>query len=138
MSFNVNTARRQQAVVHELSKMQILVLYGHQRVAAPPQQFALQGSFPFRTNSPNAPAWLRRLLGDDYFQTVTAVSLEGDLDKIKTALPHLKKLPHLNEIFLSVWPTCGTGRRNEPSPAEFLQRELPNATVTVHAILLVG
>jgi len=143
--FQANAVRRQQATVAELSKMGIIVHYAHQHDALPPQQLALRGSvfgtvaFPNqRTTSPNGPTWLRRIVGDDYFQTATAVTLfSDDLDDIKAVLPHLKKLPYLKQILLFV-PSCGNALSSYTKAKELLEHELPNVTVTGFGIPIVG
>ena len=145
IGLKVNAVRRQQAVVAELSKMQIMVHYDHQHDALPPQQLALRGSafgpmaFPNQpTTTPNAPRWIRGLIGDDYFQTVTAVTLlTNELPDIKAALLYLKQLPQLKEIFLSS-PSCGNAIPTYTKAKQFLERELPNVKVTGFGIPIVG
>lgn len=54
---------------------------------------------PGRLNrKPNGPEWLRRVIGDDYFQTVEGVyGLGSDADAVK-AIPYLQQLPALKTI----------------------------------------
>lgn len=48
--------------------------------------------------SPNGPTWLRRLVGDDYFQSVECVYLFGSADETVKTIPHLKRLKGLNTL----------------------------------------
>jgi hypothetical protein len=59
--------------------------------------------------APHGPAWLRRLIGDDYFQHAQLASFSGpdsgqpsprEADILKS-IPHLKRLYGLNEIVVS-------------------------------------
>ena len=145
MAFKVSAARRQQVLVDELSEIQIVAHYDHQHDALPTQQLALHGSGPTRIALPNqslknsnASAWLRRLIGDHYFQTVSAVTIStNELSVIEAALPRLKKLPNLKEILLHA-PSCIHAMPTHNKAKELLDRELPNVKVTEFGIPIVG
>src|SRR5262245_30441697 len=99
LGFKVNAVHRQQAAIAKLAKLEITVHYDHQHRALPSQELAVRGSVLANRNQlvtrPNSPRWLRNLIGDDYFQTATAVTLYGEESDIELALPHLKQLPNL-------------------------------------------
>jgi hypothetical protein len=68
MSWRVNRAHTQAHAVTRIKEAGGRILYDYQ----------FDGTIPYKLDaSPSAPAWLRRMIGDEYFQEVTAVSL-GD------------------------------------------------------------
>lgn len=48
--------------------------------------------------SPNGPAWLRRLIGDDHFQSAQCVYLLGSAEETRKTIPHLKQLKGLEML----------------------------------------
>jgi len=143
--FKVQAVHRQQAAVTALAKIEVVVHYDHQHSAIPTNQLAWRGSgigkqmFPATpATTPGGPRWLRAIVGDDYFQTVTAVTLHSNEPAdIEAVLPHLKKLPHLKEILLHA-PSCGFGAPPYSEVEQLLQRELPGVEVTGFAFPMVG
>jgi len=83
---------------------------------------------------PNEPAWLRNVFGDDYFQVINGVKIETcDLNKVKKALPLLKKLRHLEYIIL---PSCGGMFNNSNDEIDvFLKRKLPHIEFYNHGVI---
>jgi hypothetical protein len=68
MGWRVNRAHTQARAVTRIKEAGGRILYDYQ----------FDGTLPYKLDaSPSAPAWLRRMIGDEYFQEVTAVSL-GD------------------------------------------------------------
>ena len=57
---------------------------------------------------PAGPAWLRRLIGIDYFASVTTVELLGR-EVTDAGLEHLKRLTSLRRLFLSGTQISGAG-----------------------------
>jgi hypothetical protein len=87
---------------------------------------------------PGEPEWVRRLVGDDYLHRVVAVTLPSDEpEAIDAVLPHLKRLPHLSEVFLHA-PSCGMALGDSVSAQEKLDRELPHVKVILYSIPIVG
>ena len=107
-AFISNRVRLQQDAVRELSATGITVHYDYQHAALSTRQLALRGSAwgplvvpndPRMTTS--APDWLRRLLGDDYFCSVTATTIPvGQQHTVDDILRSLWKLPCLEEVLL--------------------------------------
>ena len=56
---------------------------------------------------PPGPDWLRRLIGDDYFQEATSVTLDGPVTAETMAT--IGSLDHLQSIYLKGAPTIGGG-----------------------------
>lgn len=87
---------------------------------------------------PPAPVWLRSLTGDEYFQTVTAVSIydhfptqqweAGYRPMIDEALPHLRRLPALKKVFLHQ-PRDHVNSPIYKEVVNLLGSELPDAEV---------
>jgi hypothetical protein len=136
--------QERQAIRH-LRAMTIYTHYDHQHAALPPMELAWSESgvadafFPKRTSTePKAPKFLRQVLGDDSFQSVTAVTIfTNDMNEIKAALPHLKRLRNLREILLHT-PSCIMGSTYGQAES-LLQQELPRAKVTpIGTIPIVG
>jgi hypothetical protein len=84
-------ARRQKALVEEIENVGGLVWRDY--------QFDADGSLLTKDPQPPGPAWLRRVLGDDFFMNVVKLDLTqteiGD-----AGLEHLKGLPHLQSLYL--------------------------------------
>ena len=89
LGITVNAARRQKAAVTTLQRSGATILYDYTEVA--PRTWSSSGQ-------PTGPAWLRNLLGEDYFHHPVYASIrnrsEGDEDLISelNALPGLKTL----------------------------------------------
>lgn len=47
-------------------------------------------------------SWLRRLIGDDYFQSVECVYLFGSADETLKTIPHLKRLKGLKTLVFAM------------------------------------
>ncbi len=82
----VAPAQRQRRAVKAIEAVGGSVEYDWQRTEG--------GSDPF----PNGPTWLRRLIGDDYFQSVECVYLLGSADETVKTIPHLKRLKGLKTL----------------------------------------
>lgn len=70
---------------------------------------------------PDGPAWLRRLIGDEYFQSVDNVYLFVPESHIRRAIPALQSLPHLKNVFVGDWISDST--------CEELKAGLPGRTL---------
>jgi hypothetical protein len=84
LGWRANKARRQRAAAAAVEKYGGWVHYDYEFVPGPGNLSAaeclhrpLWGTLSLG-KSPSAPAWLRRTLGDDYFQEIAQVSLLGD------------------------------------------------------------
>lgn len=82
-----NQAHRQREAAMAVSRFGGQLVYRHQR----------NGDELDERAEPPAPHWLRRLLGDDYFQEATELWLnsrlsDAELDKILAGLPRLRRL----------------------------------------------
>jgi hypothetical protein len=114
----VNKAREQRAVVAAVKKFGGWVHYGPDFVGADPEYI----------KRPSAPAWLRRWIGEEYFQDLTHVSLaydytnkviqennnENDCSEI---LSQLSSINELKSLSMRSWQATDEGlgflRRNE-------------------------
>jgi len=86
VAVRMKSARQQKEAVEEVKKRGGRVFYDHQ-------------PFPAAIAEPPGPAWLRNLLGQDFFATVVAVGLfpPGPSD---AGFEHLKSLTQLRELSL--------------------------------------
>jgi hypothetical protein len=97
------------------------------------------GGFSRQQPEHPAPAWARQMLGDEYFQSVMAVTIEdhfrtdlwaaGFRPSIEAALPTLQKLPELRAIFVHQ-PRDHADTALWKETVELLKRELPGVEVT--------
>ena len=72
-------------------------------------------------STPDGPAWLRRIIGDDFFQDVAEVGgLERDID-IPRFIPHLLRFRKLR--------TVSTGNGVSDNSAAQLQTALPHCEI---------
>ncbi len=151
-----NAVHRQRTAVTALLSLDIAVHYDYEREVLTRNDLTFPKShnarryhplgFTDRIAVPSAPHWLRRLTGDDYFQTVTAVSIydnfptdlwaDGYPTFIDSALPHLRRLPHLSEIYLHQ-PRDHAESQIFAEVKELLSRELPRAKVTEIAFVTI-
>lgn len=77
----------------------------------------------FGSGEPDALKWLRRLLGDDYFQSLDAVAILQPDVRVLSSLPYLKRLRSLKTFYIGAAGADETRRR--------LRAELPHCNVTV-------
>ncbi len=84
-------AGKQRAVVEEIENMGGLVWYDY--------QFDADGIPSTEGQAPPGPAWLRRLLGDDFFVNVTKLDLT-QTDITDAELKHLEALTDLQSLSL--------------------------------------
>lgn len=115
----VNRAREQQEAVNAIEALGGRVGYDWEMIDVP-----YRGDFapPIMTNNrfitttePRGPSWLRRLIGDDYFQRVVFVAFgrftpDSDVQK---AVPALKRLPRLAFVHLPFRASVETKERIE-------------------------
>lgn len=136
--------RQEREAIVVLRGMMIDSHFDHQHAALPTMELAYSQSgfasyFPKRApTEPTAPKILRQVLGDDYFQSVTAVTiLTNDVSEIRAALPHLKRLRNLREVLLHT-PSCIMGSTYDQAN-HLLRQELPQVKVTPFGTLpIVG
>ncbi len=157
LGFIANAANRQKSAVAGLRQAGIAVHYDYQVEALTRSELTFSEGHKARwlypsnfTNQvpthPNAPSWLRRMTGDEYFQVVSTVSIYDNFrtdlwtveyrSYIDASLPHLKRLPHVKQVFLH------QPRDHADSPIftgakELLKRELPQAEITVMGFVSV-
>lgn len=91
LGVRVNSARRQAAIVAAIEQVDGFVSYDWQFDEDDHETGAIH---------PPAPAWLRNLIGDDYFQTVTAVYITNDPYLEDQRLPAVDQLPALKKLAL--------------------------------------
>ncbi|WP_254513976.1 hypothetical protein [Anatilimnocola floriformis] len=134
-AYYLHWQQQERRAVIALRSMMIDSHYDHEHAALPTMELAhSKGPFAslFRKRTPtepDAPKILRQVLGDDYFQSVTAVSIvTNDVNEIKAALPHLKRLRNLREVLLHS-PSCIMGSTYGQAEA-LLLKELPQVKVT--------
>jgi hypothetical protein len=105
-------ARTQKEVVDMVLAKGGEVFYRHQEMAP----------YSWDDSEPNAPQWLRRSLGDDYFQTVSAIFLDGP----KFTDEDLKAIAKLRGLrMLGIDPECAV----TPAGLRKIQSELPNCEI---------
>ena len=93
LGFKVNAARRQKEAVDAILKAGGTVFYDFQRPAN-------VVGVPVATEPPGA-RWLRRLLGDEYFEDVIGVGFSGVKKPTIDVLQQLSRLPKLETVNLS-------------------------------------
>lgn len=86
-----NRARKQEAAVVALESLGGHVSYDYQE---------RDGLVPDRNAVPAEPAWLRRLVGDHFFVTVTRVLLLINHGIENEDLRHLAELPNLRKVYI--------------------------------------
>lgn len=91
LGVQVNSARRQAAIVSAIHQVDGLVYYDW--------QFDEDDQNTGATHPPG-PTWLRKLIGDDYFQTVIAVYMINDPYLEEARLPAVEQLPALKRLAL--------------------------------------
>lgn len=97
LGWQVERAREQQQAVKAIEASGGEVTYDW-------SEFKQAGASPFAVDrgQPGGPAWLRRLIGEDFFQTVETVNFlnaSSRLDlEIRRAIPSLQRLPSLKYV----------------------------------------
>jgi hypothetical protein len=86
LAYVSNQARQQRAIVAHLNKLGARLEYDYQRKA--------QRAGKVATQPPGWP-WLRKLIGDEYFQDVVAVRVSAENDDDLRAIGQLTQLEHL-------------------------------------------
>jgi hypothetical protein len=102
----VNRAREQREAVRAIEALGGRVIYDWQQ------------SSMFDA-SPDGPAWLRQVIGDDYFQTVVGVYILGSDADAARAIPYLQQLPDL-ELIAFPWNAYSQATQDQ------LKAALPN------------
>src|SRR5262245_13991502 len=93
LGFQVNAARRQREAVTAILRNGGTVKYDFQLVIDP--KIPWNSSYKsLKDASPSGPAWIRRLIGDEYFQDVVEVIFQ-DKAIPETDFAQLAKLPRL-------------------------------------------
>jgi hypothetical protein len=93
LGWKVDRARTQKRAVARIEAAGGSVIYDH----------TFNGEYPYKPNgSPWGPAWLRRRIGDEYFQEVTAVCFYKDMatDELLAAVEDLDRL-----LAFELWET---------------------------------
>jgi len=91
----VNRARDQREAAEAIGALGGSVSYDYQLSPNLQLQFNPDGTFTLN-ESKAGPAWLQRLIGDDYFQNVERVCVPER--KVLESIPHLKMLRHLKNL----------------------------------------
>ncbi len=94
IGIQVNAARRQREAVATITKAGGTVVYDYQNL----QLVSPAGITWDDSRLPPGPAWLRHQIGDDYFQTVVAVSFWNLKQRIEKG--ELAKLPHVTTVLV--------------------------------------
>jgi|GEM_PF-5201234 hypothetical protein len=130
IGLNVNRVQSQQAAVSELSKLEVVIIYGHETELLSRGRFDPAPSRCVAALPPDAPKWLRQIVGDDYFQTVATISFQRiDLNEVKAAMPYLKQLASLREIQL--WShSCHNEGSRYSSARDLIVNELPGVKIS--------
>jgi hypothetical protein len=71
--------------------------------------------------APNGPAWLRRLIGDDYFQTAECVYILGSAEQTLKSIPHLKRLKGVKTLVF--------GMHSDEAAMSEVAREFPQCEI---------
>src|SRR5947209_5933161 len=108
MGWVVNKARRQRLAVAAISGVGGWVKYDWQQAGG---------------SAPPAPAWLRRMLGDEPFQEVVVVGFldtdgPGGSPASRDAVRHLRAFPRLRALLLNDRQDVGTALDYIPRPAD--------------------
>ncbi len=118
LGFKVNTARRQRKALAAIHKAHGGVFFDYEMVEMPGEPghlipastVSVMSSITGKTfppvnpdPSPSGPAWLRKLLGDDYFREVYQVSISGpQFDYInENEFAQLSSLTEVRNLFLT-------------------------------------
>jgi|SRR5436190_4447146 len=118
IGFKVNAARRQKEAIEAIHKAHGGLFFDYEMVEMPGKPghlipastVSLWSSITGKTlppvnpdPSPSGPAWLRKLLGDDYFREVYQVSISGpQYDYInETEFAQLSSLTEVRKLFLT-------------------------------------
>jgi hypothetical protein len=125
LGVKVNQARRQKEAVEALLESGANVRYMHQRDDTNPTEFDSSKDL-------GVPAWLRKLGGDDFFQTVALVQLaemvtDQDLAHL-AALPHLECLHFSQESYQEISVT-DAGLCHLPRPDRLIVLAAPNTLI---------
>jgi hypothetical protein len=156
LSVIANSAREQKSVVAKLHEASIAVHYDYQREVLTTTELTFPAghtvrrfypkSFSNQILAPPGPKWLRRLIGDDYFQTVYAVSIYDNIQAdqwtskyrayVEASLPELHRLSNLKEIFVHQ-PRDYADSKAFADVIDLLEREFPSAKVTKIAFVSV-
>ncbi len=96
----VKRAREQAEAVEAIQSLGGLVVYDWHLLLSPDPS----GNYnPEPEELKEGPAWLQRIVGDDYFQEVVRAELFFSEDKVLESIPHLKRLPRLKEVHIGDW-----------------------------------
>ena len=98
LGYKMRLKQQQRQTVEEIQKLGGVVLYDYQY----PITRKKLGAFP------PGPAWVRKLVGDDFFTNPTLVNMRGP-QVTDDAMAHLQWLPMLTEIDLSGSPISDVG-----------------------------
>lgn len=134
LGFKVNAARRQKEAVEAILKAGGTVFYDYQMIpfASPSVAF----NFKVDPNAvPNGPAWLRKVVGEDYFRNASCVLFEDFHDDGALAEPviaQIAELPKPRILFVGNFQRGIPGhvrvRNTEGSMIRSLVKSLVNAT----------
>jgi hypothetical protein len=114
----VNWAREQREAVKAIETLGGSVGYDWQDVPlAPDDVFSLDGPL-----TPPGPAWLRRLVGDEFFQDAVEVDFWKEIDPLK-AIAHLKRLRKLETVIVPFKTPTAT--------MDELRAALPNCEIKI-------
>jgi hypothetical protein len=123
----VERARRQFASAAELSRLDVSTHYAHEHDWINSSNYKTSYGPP---PALAAPMQLRRLLGDDYLATITAVTVPSDCD-VEAIVPHLLRLPGLVEVFVPGGYICGNAWPGIMKTKDELQSRLPSIRVRI-------
>ncbi|HUY89570.1 MAG TPA: hypothetical protein VMV10_12620 [Pirellulales bacterium] len=91
LGVTVNQAREQRAAVRAIEALGGTVVYDWRLRYEYSEKYGFAFSID-RDDDPPGPAWLRRLVGDDFFQNVEVVFFEAPETNALKAIPHLQQL----------------------------------------------
>ncbi len=104
LAIEMHKARRQKEIVAAIVGSGGSVLYEYQTLLY--EESVHKSGSPV-TGEPSSPAWLRNLLGQEFFHTVTTAFVYSD-----KGLQRLKELPHLQRAYLVGSQIGDEGLRN--------------------------
>jgi hypothetical protein len=115
-------ARKQRDAVAGLERKGVTVMFSYQK--------SPDGSFSYLASVPG-PAWLRRIIGDDYFRTAVSVTATAEKGPITDAgMRYLADLPSLDRLYISKSGTTDEGIQHIAGLTRLTQLTLRGSQIT--------